>query len=120
MNYINGITAQSAQITGLTLEDGSVAQLAIYFRPQQNGWFFDVTWPGSDKFPVPFVCLGRRLVTSANLLRQFREVIPFGIGCFTISGADPMTLTCFFDGTAVLTMLGAADVAAAEVAVFTP
>lgn len=120
MNIVDGITAQPAQVTQLTLADGSVATIRLVFRPQQNGWFYDASWPGSNAFPVPFQCDGRRLVTSANLLRQFMDVIPFGLACFTVGGGDPMTLACFADGSATLVLLNATDIATAEAEVFTP
>lgn len=118
MNKVNGITEQATQVIGLTLEDGSRATLAIYFRPQQNGWFFDLSWPGNPSVPVPFLSRNRRVVTSANMLRQFRDYIPFGLAVFTPDNADPMTQTCFVDGIAEVVLLNAADVAAVEAAVY--
>ncbi len=118
MNIINGLTTEGAQTIAVTLEDGSRATLSLYFRPQQNGWFFDVSWPGSPILPVPFVANGRRLVTSGNLLRQFRDVIPFGLALFTVDNSDPSSQSAFVDGTASLVLLNAADVASTEVAIY--
>lgn len=118
MNKVNGITDQASQAIGLVLADGSRATLALYFRPQQNGWFYDLSWPGTAALPVPFVANGRRLVTSGNLLRQFRDFVPFGLAVFTPDNSDPMTQTCFVDGTAEVVLLGADDVAAVEAAVY--
>ncbi len=120
MNQVNGITSQPVQVLGLTLEDGSRATVTLYFRPQQNGWFFDLQWPGPGGAVAPYTTLGRRLVTSPNLLRQARELIPFGVACFTPDNADPSALDDFSDGSAVLVVLNASDVAAVEAAVFAP
>lgn len=118
MNKVNGITEQPAQILGLVLEDGSRATLSLYYRPQQNGWFYDLAWPGPASLPVPFQVQNRRLVTAGNMLRQFRDVIPFGLACFTPDNSDPMTQNSFVDGSAELVLLNAADVAVVEAAVY--
>ncbi len=118
MNITNGLTAQPSQVFALALPDGSRVTVSLYFRPQQNGWFFDLVWPGSPALPAPFESRNRRLVTSANLLRQFRDLIPFGLAVFTVDNSDPMTLTCFVDGTATIVLLGADDVARIEDTVY--
>jgi hypothetical protein len=110
VNSITGLTTQSAQVSFLLLEDGSRAKLSLFYRPQQLGWFYDITWPGNERLPVPFASLGNRLVASPNLLRQFRKLIPFGLMLYTIDNLEPMGRTCFVDGTADLILLNAADV----------
>lgn len=118
MNKVNGLTSQPSQALALVLEDGSRATLALYYRPQQNGWFYDIQWPGTTALPVPFQAQNLRLVTAGNLLRQFRDFIPFGLAVFTPDNSDPMSQTCFVDGSAELVLLGAADVAAIEASVY--
>lgn len=110
MNSITGLTTQAAQNSFLQLEDGSRAQLALFYRPQQLGWFFDLTWPGNERLPVPFASYGNRLVASPNILRQYRKLIPFGLMLYTIDNLEPMGRTCFVDGTADLILLNEADV----------
>lgn len=116
MNVINGLTNQAAQVVGLSLPDGSRVTLTLYFRPQQNGWFYDLDWPGTTA--GPFASRNRRLVTSGNMLRQFRDYVPFGLAVFTPDNSDPMTQNCFVDGTATLVLLNAADVTAVEAQVY--
>lgn len=120
MNIVNGITTQASQVLGLILEDGSRATITLYFRPQQNGWFYSVEWPGSSTILTPFNSYNRRLVTSANMLRQERNIIPFGLACFTPDNSDPMTQNCFADGSAVLVLLSPADVEEVEDSVYSP
>lgn len=110
MNSITSLTSQPAQSSFIVLEDGSRAQLDLFYRSQQLGWFYDIRWPGNEKLPVPFQSLGRRLVASPNLLRQYRKLVPFGLMLFTIDNLEPMGRTCFVDGTADLILLNAADV----------
>ena len=120
MNALNGLTSQPTQTASVTLPDGSRVSLTLAWRPQQAGWFYDLTWPGSDAFPTGFESLGRRLVTSANLLRQFRNLIPFGLAVFTADGADPGTVDALADGTATVCLLNSDDVAALEASVYSP
>ncbi len=118
MNTINGINDQAAQIILVTIEDGSRATLTLYWRPQQNGWYFDLDWPGSANIQVPFASYNRRVVTAGNLLRQFRELLPFGLAVFTPDNEDPSTRTCWADGSATLVLLNSADVARVESEVY--
>jgi hypothetical protein len=120
MNIVNGITADAAQTIAIVLPDGSAVTLTLYFRPAQHGWFFDMAWPGSSAAATPFTSLGRRLVASANLLHQFKDLVPFGIACFSVDGLDPSSLTAFTDGTANIVLLGSDDVASIEAQIFTP
>lgn len=110
MNSITGLTDQSAQNSFILLEDGSRAELGLFYRPQQLGWFYDIKWPGSPGLPVPFETRGRRLVASPNILRQYRKLIPFGLMMFTIDNLEPLGLSCFVDGTADLILLNSAEV----------
>lgn len=110
MKSVTGITAQPNQASFIVLEDGSRAQLTLFYRPQQLGWFFNLSWPGNAALPVPFTVNGMRLVSSPNILRQYRKLIPFGLMMFTIDQGEPMGQTCFVDGTADLIVLTAAEV----------
>lgn len=114
MNIVNGITSQPTQVMSITLADGSRVTLTLYFRPQQNGWFYDIQWPGSELLEVPFKCQNRRLVVAGNMLRQFRDLIPFGIALFSVDNTDPMTQACLADGTVTLVLLNADDVLSIE------
>lgn len=110
MNSITGLTTQPAQTSFILLEDGSRAKLTLFFRSQQLGWFYDLSWPGNAAIRVPFEIVGNRLVCSPNMLRQWRKLIPFGLMLYTVDSLEPMGQTCFVDGTADLILLNAADV----------
>lgn len=120
MNIVNGITNQPTQILGLILPDGSRVTVTLYFRPQQNGWFFDVEWPGSNTIITPFTVQNRRLVAAGNLLRQFQFIIPFGLMCVTVDNADPITQACLSDGSVQIVLLNEDDIATIEADVYAP
>lgn len=114
MNSITGLTSQANQDSFILLDDGSRVKLSLQYRPQQAGWFFDLSWPGNAALPVPFTINGMRLVTSPNFMRNYRRLIPFGLMLFTVDQGEPMGITCFVDGTTDLILLNAADVAEIE------
>ncbi len=111
MNLISGLTDNPTQTATLVLADGSRASLNLYFRPNQVGWFYDLALG-------TFAVNGRRLVSSPNLLRQFRELIPFGIAVAGVANADPLRQEDLVDGTVSLYLLDGADVADVEAALY--
>lgn len=112
MNLLTGFTDSASQTTNVPLDDGSFATLDLAYRPQQKGWFYDLTYK-------TFSLLGQRLVYSENMLRQFRGQIPFGLAVLSTSGQDPMSISDFALNNAVFILLNADEVEAVEIAKFT-
>ncbi len=111
MNLLEGFTDQAKQQTTLVLADGSRAVLVMEYRPNQIGWFVNLTYGD-------FQLDGQRLVSSPNFLRQWREQIPFGLSVLGINNVDPLRQTDFADGTVSIYLLDQADVDAVEAAVY--
>lgn len=111
MKLIQGLTDQPKQQTAIVLADGMRANLYLEYRPNQIGWSYNVSLGD-------FAANGRRLVTGPNVLRQFRELIPFGIAVVTKADAEPLNQTDFIDGTVTLYLLDAADVALIEATIY--
>lgn len=101
---ITEITNEPKQQHIFTVEDVE-EKITFYleFKPNQNAWFFNLDW---GDFSVNNV----QIVKSYNILRQFKNIIPFGIGIYTKSGQDPMVDTAFSDGDAQLFLLTADEV----------
>lgn len=93
------------------LDDGSRVSLSIQYKPQQIGWFADVTWQ-------TFEVKGMRLTTSPNLLQKWQNIIPFGLSILTRGDVEPLNGTDFSDGTCTVYLLNAADVVAVGEAAF--
>jgi hypothetical protein len=110
-NILQGLTDSPNQQYPITLVDGTVATLVLQFWPQQGGWFYDLTWNG--RTPA-WQSLGNQLVSSPNILRQYRNNIPFGITVSTIDGLDPSGQEDFVDGTCTLLLLSSAEAAVIE------
>lgn len=111
MNRIDTITGDANQVTKLVLDDGTVAQLTLNYRGAIQRWSFDVVHP-------LLTVRGLNLCVQPNLLRSWREIIPFGIGCTTTDGADPVYVDDFTSGRATLHLLDAADVKTVEATIF--
>ena len=89
MYLINQITSNPLQQMGLILYNGNILTLTLYFIPLQQGWFItNLTYNN-------FVLNGLRITVSPNMLNQFRNQIPFGLGCFTTLLREPSLLQDF-------------------------
>jgi len=98
MNSIDNITADSNQITNVVLDDGTIVSINLIYRPATQRWTIDVAY-GS------FIANGINVCIHPNFMREWRNVIPFGIGCTTTDGIDPVYLEDFANGRATLHIL---------------
>lgn len=112
MLYINKITSNAAQQINLTGLPGIQIVMTLQFMPRTAAWVMGVTY-GS------FSVQGIAVVSSLNLLRQFRNRIPFGISCIRADGLDPYQIDDFALQRANLYLLNADDVIEVEEEWFT-
>lgn len=103
MNQIQQVTRDSLQRQTLYLADGSAFTLTLYYMPMQQGWFIRELTYGTFKLN------GVRITNSPNLLHQFRNRIPFGIGCFSKEDREPMLIDDFVSGNSKLYLLTEED-----------
>jgi hypothetical protein len=109
MLQVQQITTDASQTQTLILQDGSQLQLSLYYSEQQYGWFFDMTY-GST-----FILDGIRMTVNPNILRQWKNLIPFGMACFaTTSPREPTQIADFASGLFQVFILTADDVEAYE------
>lgn len=108
---ITGLTDSPNQIQPVLLPDGSTLTMTLVYRPQQAGWFVDLSWDGQTP---NWVNQGLRLTTSPNWLRQYKNQLPFGIGVHTTDLQDPAGQEDFASGYCQLILLDAADVVGVE------
>ncbi|MDE2019607.1 MAG: hypothetical protein KGJ13_04650 [Patescibacteria group bacterium] len=116
MTIINNLTDDASQVVSVGMPDGSIGQLALYFRATPQRWFFDFT---HSSFPNGAI-MGMGLCVHPNILRNFMNVIPFGMACITGTGLDPVSADDFVNGNATLYLLSQSDVAAVEAGFYTP
>lgn len=104
MLLIQQVTTNPLQKQNLILPDGTAVSLTIYYRPQQIGWFIN------ELAYADFVLHGVRITNSPNILNQFRNQIPFGLGCFSAANREPTQQEDFSTGASKLYILTEAEV----------
>lgn len=113
MVTIDNISDDSSQKISISLDDGTVVVLTLNYRPAIQRWTVDVVRTDSSEFEVN----GLMICVHPNLLRQWRNLIPFGLACTTIDGVDPIDINDFVSGRATLYILGSDNVTAIESAI---
>ena len=109
MYQIINISSDPNQVFNLTVPDqNDTAKLALRYSSNSQGWVMDLTY-GS------IVITNRRLCASPNVLRQWSNVLPFGLACFTTDASEPYYIDDFANGRCALLVLSAADVESCEV-----
>lgn len=111
MNRVDNLTKAANQQTTLLLPDGTAASVTLLFHGATERWTMNVTY-------------GTRTVNGigvafhANILRQWKNTLPFGIACITSDQTDPFLADDFLTGRANLYLLSPADILLVEMAVF--
>ena len=111
MTILTGLTSQPKQQMTLQIADGSQASLYLEYDAQQLGWFYNLVW-GS------ITINGGRLTSFPNILRQWKNLLPFGLGVLSAGDVEPLNLTDLSDGTTTILLLTAADVLLVEASAF--
>ena len=104
MKQIQGISSQPKQQFTIPLTDGTRVSAYMEYRPQQLGWFLNLTWQ-------TWTLNGLRVTASPNILRQWQNVIPFGLSVLTSGNVEPLNITDFENTTAVMLLLEGSDIA---------
>lgn len=105
MYLIQGISSAPYQTQNLILPDGSSFTLTIYYRSMQYGWFIQ------ELDYKTFTLQGFRISNSPNMLHQWRNKLPFGLGCFSQNSREPTQAQDFASGASSLYVLSTAEVA---------
>lgn len=107
MKLLDIISADARQEFAVSLDDNSRVTISLWYSSMQAGWFYSVS-------RGTFSVTNRRMVNSPNLLRAFRDVIPFGLSCVISDGQEPVFIDDFSTGRAKLYILDVADVSSIE------
>lgn len=108
---IDNLTGFADQLSVLQLPDGTVANMELIFNGTTERWTMNIVYGN-------FVCSGIGVCCYPNVLRQWRNILPFGIACTTSDQTDPFNINDFASGRALLYILSAADVQAVEIQIF--
>lgn len=98
MFKINSLGAEPKQQVTVLLDDNSRIVLDFEYKANQLGWFFGFEYKDVNYQNI-------RLTTSYNILRAYRNWLPFGIACNTLDGEEPMDIDDFITNYANLYIL---------------
>lgn len=113
MQLLNNITDAANQKMTIPLADGTNLILVLVYRPAIQRWTADISHP-------QLVMNGYNICLGPNIVRQWRNVVPFGIACTSNNGLDPMQIEDFTNGTCQLFILSAAEVLQVETDILAP
>lgn len=111
MLYVNKITNDPSQIMTLTGITGIQITMTLRYMPRTQQWVMGVD-DGSNSIQ------GINVLNGLNILRQWKNILSYGIQCTTTTNLDPYLVTDFANQVANLYLLDASDVAAIEEAWF--
>lgn len=86
MFAINNLTAQPNQTSNVILADGTTVTLTFIYRPATQRWTVDVAYQ-------EFALKSYGLAVGPNILRKWRNSIPFGLQVTTADQTDPFLAT---------------------------
>ena len=95
MYKITNITDNPKQQFSFPTDNGKLIKLKLYFISSQIGWFFDVEYDG-------IVSTCHRVTNCPNIIREKKNIFPFGIACSVNDGQEPWFVDDFLTGRATL------------------
>lgn len=107
MYKINSLGNEPKQQISLLTEENTRVVLNFEYKANQLGWFFSFEYEGIQYNNI-------RLTTSYNILRAYRNWLPFGIMCATNDDFEPMDLNDFSTGYANVFILTKEDITGIE------
>lgn len=107
MLRINTITNNPSQKMNIKLENGQPLQFSLWYSYTQQGWFYTFTYG-------TYTSNNRRMVNSLNMIRQIRNIVPFGLACLVTDSGDPIFINDFQNARATLYTLNSTDVSLVE------
>ena len=107
MRIITEFTDNPKQTCTLVLENQETVSFNLRFYETQLSWYFDFTWGD-------VVSNGNKVVLGANILRSFKNIIPFGLAFQANDGVEPFAVDDFTTGRVTMYLLSADDVEAME------
>lgn len=112
MRQINKITDDAVQQFNLIGDAGQNISFLLYWVPTQEAWFCDIEYN-------TFIVNGVQLTVSPNLLRNYRNLINFGIGMASVDGYESLSIEDFITGRLTLYLLSQEEVQQIETLLFT-
>nr|DAJ74788.1 MAG TPA: hypothetical protein [Caudoviricetes sp.] len=107
MYQITQLGSEPKQQITIIVDDNIMVPLNFEYKPNQLGWFFGFQYGDVDYQNI-------RLTTSYNILRAYRNWLPFGLRCDTLDNEEPIGINDFASGYATVYLLTKQDVETIE------
>lgn len=111
MNQLTTISDEADQLLYVNLPDGTLVTVNLAYLAGTQRWMMNLTYKD-------VVINGIGVCVHPNLLRQFREQIPFGFSCTATNGIDPIASDDFTNLRCAFFLLSESDIAEIEKVVF--
>ena len=86
MKQITALTDSPIQSLIIVDELGNNFNLNLRWQDLTSSWYYDLIYSDSN-----FSLMGCKLVTNLNLLKQWKNILPFGLACLSSDGQDPFS-----------------------------
>ncbi len=113
MQQLNNLSNDAFQLVTYVLDDGTTVQLTFSYRPGIGRWTMDLVHED-------LTLAGINLCVFPNILRQWKNIIPFGMAIISNNGLDPIQPNDFVDGIVTVNMLTAEEVQQVESEILAP
>lgn len=107
MYQLSQLDNNPKQCVTMILDNQERVILTFEYKPICQGWFFGFEYNGEKYDNI-------RLTTSYNILRAYRNWLPFGLRCDTTDDEEPMGIEDLANGYAKIYLLTREDVQATE------
>lgn len=111
MQIITQITNKPTQTMQLVLDTKELVQFNLRFMPTQMSWFCDVIYNDISIY-------GLKVALFPNLLRHFRNMLPFGIGFAADDHVEPYSIEDFVNNRVRMFLLTKQEVEEVESVIF--
>jgi hypothetical protein len=108
---IDNLTNNPNQTSTVVLSDGTTVEFNFRFMDTASPafWVFDVVYD-----TLGFEVNNINLSTHPNILRQWKNILPFGLLVNSSDGLDPLDINDFINGRITLVLLDKTGIAAVE------
>jgi hypothetical protein len=107
MEIATSLTQYPNQIHTIPLANNETALIRLYYNARMQCWYFDLEYK-----EITINCI--KVTIHPNILRQFRNILPFGI-CFLSDGyIEPFEIEAFSHGRVSMGILSEEEVTQVE------
>ena len=112
MFLVTSVTDDARQKFSVPLETGETVTFRLYYYPTQYSWYFDFEYKNH-------ISNGNKVVLSPNTLRQYQNIMPFGVAFIADGNVEPFMINDFSTGRVNMYILNQEEVQTIEEEIYT-